>query len=187
MNAVTLTRALLHLASVIALAAAEPTQPVVLTDAGETATLANGIVSLTVRKANGNILSLRRDGVELMSRGGGYWNIYGATPGQPNTELKGAPSEFRISRNPAQNGGALGEIALRFPYLGQPKTVPLDIEIRYTLHRGDSGVYGWTIADHPPQFPRFNIEVSTVCLKLNSEVFDFLSVDRDRQDRKSVV
>ena len=59
--------------------------------------------------------------------------------------------------------------------------MPLDIEIRYTLHRGDSGIYGWTIADHDPQYPAFNIEVSTVCLKLNPDVFDFLSVDSRRQ------
>ena len=163
------------------LRAAESGAPVVLTDHGETATLANGIVSLTVRKANGNILSLRRGDIELISRGGGYWNIYGATPGEANTEQKGTPSVFRVSQDPAKNGGARGEIALRFPYLGQPKAVPLDIEIRYTLHRGDAGVYGWTIAEHDPKYPAFNIEVSTVCLKLNPDVFDFLSVDKDRQ------
>ncbi len=161
--------------------AAELAGSVSVTEDAETATLTNGIVSLTVKKANGNILSFRRHDVELVSRGGGYWNIYGATPGQANTQEKGTPSTFRISQNPAQNGGALGEIALRFPYLGQAKTVPFDIEIRYTLHRGDSGVYGWTIADHDPKYPAFNIEVSTVCLKLNPEVFDFLSVDKDRQ------
>ncbi len=162
------------------LSAAEPA-PVTLTDDGETATLANGVVSLTVRKANGNIVSLRRNELELISRGGGYWNIYGATPGSPNTERKGIPSVFHISEDPRSNGGARGEIALRFPYLGQANTVPLDIEIRYTLHRGDTGVYGWTIADHRPEFPAFNIEVSTVCLKLNPELFDFLSVDAKRQ------
>lgn len=161
--------------------AADAAGPVTVTEDAETATLTNGIVSLTVKKANGNILSLRRRDIELISHGGGYWNIYGATPGQPNTQEKGTPYAFRITQNPAQNGGALGEISLRFPYTGQPKTVPLDIEIRYTLHRGDSGVYGWTIADHDPKYPAFAIEVSTVCLKLNPEVFDFLSVDKDRQ------
>ena len=55
--------------------------------------------------------------------------------------------------------------------------MPLDIEIRYSLHRGDSGIYGWTIADHDPSYPPFDIEVSTVCLKLNPDVFDFLSID----------
>jgi len=164
-----------------ALRAANPDSPVVVSEDAETATLDNGIVAAKVRKANGNLLSLRFHGLELISRGGGYWNIYGATPGQANTQEKGTPATFRISQNPADNGGAMGEITLRFPYLGQPKAVPMDIEIRYTLHRGDSGIYGWTIADHAPKYPAFNVEVNTVCLKLNPQVFDFLSIDDKRQ------
>jgi rhamnogalacturonan endolyase len=160
---------------------ADQDSPVVLSDDTDTVTLANGIVSAMVKKSNGNLLSLRFRGVELLSPGGGYWNIYGSIPGQKNTQLKPTPPVFRINQHPAHNGGTLGEITLRFPYQGQPKAVPLDIEIRYTLHRGDSGIYGWTIADHNPKYPPFNIEVSTVCLKLNPDVFDFLSVDSRRQ------
>jgi rhamnogalacturonan endolyase len=161
--------------------AAEDKAPVTLREDADTATLANGLVSATIKKANGNLISLRYGGLEMMSRGGGYWNIYGSSAGQKSTDQKPTPSVFRISRNPANNGGVLGEIALQFPYRGQPKAVPLDIEIRYTLHRGDSGIYGWTIADHEPKYPPLDIEVSTVCLKLNPEVFDFLSVDSRRQ------
>jgi rhamnogalacturonan endolyase len=161
--------------------ATDQDSPVVVSEDTNTATLANGIVSATIKKANGNLLSLRFRGVELMSRGGGYWNIFGNIPGQKYTDAKPAPAVFRISQNPAQNGGALGEIALHFSYRGQTNAVPLDIEIRYTLRRGDSGIYGWTLADHAPNYPPCNIGVSTVCLKLNPDVFDFLSVDSRRQ------
>ena len=89
-------------------AAADPPAPVVVIDDAATSTLANGVVSLTVNKANANLLSLRFRGTELMSRGGGYWNIYGKTPGQPNTQQKGTPSVFRVTQDPARNGGALG-------------------------------------------------------------------------------
>ena len=93
-------------------------------------------------------------------------------------------SPFRFPHQPRSRRRTAARWArslLRFPYRGQPKAVPLDIEIRYTLRRGDSGLYGWTIADHDPHYPAFNIEVSTVCLKLNPDVFDFLSVDSRRQ------
>src|SRR4051794_36867619 len=151
--------------------------PVVVTEGATTATLANGNVSATVSKDSGKLVSLRYRGVEMLSRGGAYWNIYGGTPGLAKTEQKGTPSVFRIGQDPGRNGGALGEGILRFPYTGQAKAVPLDIEIRYSLHRGDSGIYGWTIADHDPSYPPFDIEVSTACLKLNPDVFDFLSID----------
>ena len=158
----------------------EARPPVVVTEDATTATLANGIVSATVNKANGNLLSLKYRGVESISQGGGYWNIYGNIPGQPKTEQKGTPARFRISQNPETNSGSLGEIVLRFPYQGQPKAVPLDIEIRYSLHRGDAGLYGWTIADHAPNYPPFNIEVCTMVLKLRPDVFDHLTVDSRR-------
>ena len=186
MNTITLQRFLIGgiffmVCGCTAIPAVDQNAPVVVSEDATTASLNNGIVSARINKANGNLLSLQYHGVEMLSRGGGYWNIYGAIPGQANTQQKGTPSVFRISQNPSQNGGALGEITLRFPYLGQTNAVPLDIEIRYTLHRGDSGLYGWTIANHAPQYPAFNVEVSTVCLKLNPEVFDFLSIDSRRQ------
>jgi rhamnogalacturonan endolyase len=165
--------------------AADPDPPVVVTEDADTATLANGIVSATVRKANANLLSLRYRGVELMSRGQGYWNVYCNTPGEAKTEKKPAPAALRISQDPSKNGGALGEIALAFPYRGQPGTVPLDIEIRYSLRRADPALYGWTIVDHAPSYPPFDIEVSTVVLKLNPEVLDTLTVD-SRRSRKMI-
>ena len=168
------------LTTVSGIRAQDPSPPVVVTEDATTATLANGIISATVNKVNGNLLSLKHRGVESLSKGGGYWNIYGNSPGQAKTELKGTPATFRISQNPGTNGGSLGEIVLGFPYQGQPKAVPLDIEIRYSLHRGDSGLFGWTIADHDPEYPSFDIEVSTLVLKLNPEVFDHLTVDSRR-------
>jgi rhamnogalacturonan endolyase len=171
---------LVALGSSISGRGAELQPPVTITDDATTATIANGIVAAVVNKANGNLLSLKHLGVEALSKGGGYWNLYGNTPGQPMTEQKGDPPGFRVSQDPAKNGGALGEITLTFPYSGQPKVVPLDIEIRYSLHRGDSGLYGWTIADHDPRYPAFDIEVCTMVMKLNPQVFDHLTVDSRR-------
>lgn len=156
-------------------------RPVVITEDANTVTLDNGIIFATIKKANANLLSLRLHGLELLSQGQGYWNVYGKIPGQQNTQEKPGPSVTRVTQDPARNGGKLGEVALRFHYTGQPNTVPLDIEIRYALHRGDSALYGWTLLNHETTYPAFNIEVSTVCLKLNPQVFDFLSVDSRRQ------
>jgi rhamnogalacturonan endolyase len=162
-------------------AAAEDTQRVVISEDADTVTLDNGIVVAAIKKANANLLSLKVRGVEFLSKGQGYWNVYGKIPGQANTQEKPGPSVLRVTQGPKSNAGRLGEVALLFEYKGQANTVPLNIEIRYALHQGDSGLYGWTLLDHEAAFPAFNIEVSTVCLKLNPEVFDFLSVDNRRQ------
>lgn len=91
------------------------------------------------------------------------------------------PSLVSITCDPGTNNGQLGEIAIRFPYRGQPGTVPLTIEIRYALHRGDTALYGWTIVEHRPGDPPFAIEEARAVLKLNPEVFDFLTVDERRR------
>jgi rhamnogalacturonan endolyase len=155
--------------------------PVRLTEDAETATLSNGLVTLIVKKANGNILSLKYQGSEIMGHGGGYWVMLAAVPGQPTTQVVGMPSVFSITKDPARNNGSVAEIALRFPYTRQAATIPMDIELRYTLHQGDSAIYGWTIVDHDAKYPPVDIEVSVVTLKLNPQVFDFLSIDSARQ------
>lgn len=164
-----------------ALAAGQSAARVSVTEAADTVTLENGIVTATVKKANANLLSLRVRGIEMISSGQGYWNVYGKTPGHQSTQNKPGPATTRVSQDPATNGGKLGEIAILFAYKGQADAEPLDIEIRYALRQGDSGLYGWTLVNHEPDYPEFNIEVSTVCLKLNPAVFDYLAFDSKRQ------
>lgn len=156
-------------------------QAVSITEDEKYFTLANGIVSAKVHKEKGNIESLIYQGKELMGRGGCYWNIYGKVPGQKSTQTKGSRSKCTVSHDPSVNGGEIGEVTVAFKYEGKKNTVPLDIEIRYTLKKGDSGIYAWTIADHDPKYPAFNMEVSTACLKLNPKVFDFISIDEKMQ------
>jgi len=145
-------------------------------------TLENGLISAKINKANGNILNLKFKGTDLVDRAG-YWNVYGEVPGQPKGETKGTPSVFTVTQDPARNGGEMGEIELLFPYKRGSNAEPLDIAIRYTLRRGDSGLYCWTSLHHRPGYPAFNIEISTFTLKLRGDVFDHLTIDaaRDRQ------
>ena len=91
------------------LQAADWRPAVALSQDADTAILANGIVSATVKKANGNLLSLQFHGMELLSRGGGYWNIYCSMPGQKSTELKPSPSIFCVNGRPIGSTGELPE------------------------------------------------------------------------------
>jgi rhamnogalacturonan endolyase len=169
------------IAALFSVAAAAQDAPVAIAQDAATITLDNGILRAVIKKENANLLSLRSQGLELISKGQGYWNVYGQIPGQPKTQDKPGPSVAVVTQDPARNGGAIGEVALRFAYKGQEKAVPLDIEIRYALRRGNSGLYAWTLLNHDRGYPEWDMEVSTVCLKLNPEVFDFLSVDSRHQ------
>ena len=168
--------------------AAGAKDPVVITDEGEAVTLANGTVSVKIRKSDANMLSLRYRSLDLLAGGQAYWNVYGSVPADDpktavKTQIKGTPSVLTVTQDPKQNGGDIGEIELLFPYKPGTNAEPLDISIRYTLKRGDSGVYAWTSVTHKPGYPAFDLEANTVCLKLNPAIFDHLTIDsrRNRQ------
>ncbi len=156
-----------------------------ITDEGDTVTLANGVVSAKIRKSDANMLSLQYQSLDLLAGGEVYWNVYGSTPADDpktavKTQKKGTPSVLTITQDPGQNGGEMGEVELMFPYKAGTDAEPLDIAIRYTLHRGDSGVYGWTSVSHHAGYPAFDMEANTVCLKLNPTIFDHLTIDSRR-------
>ena len=54
-----------------------------------------------------------------------------------------------------------------------------DIEIRYALGRGESGIYAYAIFSHPPDYTAMGVGESRYITKL-SQLFDWLSVDADR-------
>ena len=158
--------------------------PVEIFDQGDSVILQNGVVSIKINKGNANVLALQYKGINLVD-GSGYWNVYGNTPGGPKTELKSKAMPVGVTQDPARNGGQMAEIEINMPYQGQPGTEPLDIAVRYALRRGDSGIYCWTSVTHKPGYPAFNVEISTVTLKLKSGVFDHLNID-SRRDKEMI-
>ena len=102
-------------------------------------------------------------------------------PSQPSrTQTKGTPSVLTITQDPKQQRRRDGRGRIAFPYKAGTDAEPLDIAIRYTLRRGDSGVYGWTSVSHHAGYPAFDMEANTVCLKLNPKIFDHLTIDSRR-------
>ena len=133
-------------------------------------TLANDSVTAQVSKISGNLTSLKYKGLELMGYGAGYW--------EQNTAAAQHYS-VTVTIDPAKNGGERGEVAIKGFSDG---TIPLgngpggstlcDIELRYALGRGDSGLYTYAIYDHPTNYPGTQIGESRFCAKLNDDLFE---------------
>jgi rhamnogalacturonan endolyase len=56
----------------------------------------------------------------------------------------------------------------------------VDMEIRYSLGRGEKGIYTYAIFTHEPSYGATQIGESRYGMKLNGSVFDWLSVDAQR-------
>jgi rhamnogalacturonan endolyase len=148
-----------------------------ITDSGRSWTLDNGIVKATINKGNGNLSSLVFRSIETMGAGG-YWE---QTPA-------GAPQlTDTVTIDPAKSGGARAEVAVKGVTGGTVMLTPgapgggtyCDIEVRYALGRGDSGIYAYAIFSHPPAYGAMGIGESRYITKL-SHAFDWISVDADR-------
>jgi rhamnogalacturonan endolyase len=153
--------------------------PVTVIKQADTYTLANGYVTAIIQKQSGLLSSLQYHGVELLDHAhkgdrGGYWSSAGSG-------RVGGRHAAVIRIDPADNGGQRAEISCR---LFNDPAAPdgcLDADYRYALGRGDSGLYVYAVLEHKAGYPAFSLGEARYCLKLNPAVFDYLSIDADRQ------
>ena len=150
---------------------------VTVTDNGGTWTLDNGIVKATINKRSGNLTALMFRGINTMHQGG-YWE---QTP-QNAPQLTNT-----VTIDPAKNGGARAEVAVKGVTGGTVMLTPnapgggtqCDLEVRYALGRGESGIYAYAIFSHPTTYGAMRVGESRYITKLN-QAFDWISVDADR-------
>jgi rhamnogalacturonan endolyase len=157
-----------------------PGSPVVISEDDSTFTLANGIVTAHAAKRSGDVTSLKYRGLEMLNpasgRQAGYWS---------HNTLRGQHSA-RITIDPKTNGGERGEVSIQGLYEGTPLgsgpggSVAADIEIRYALGRGDSGLYTYSVFSHQTNYPATSVGEARFCAKLNDEIFDWMTVDANR-------
>ena len=158
---------------------AAPDAPVVVSENASSYTLANGMVTVQIAKRSGDLTSLKYHGREMLAAGGhpsAYWSHNAARSQQID----------QITIDPKTNAGERGEVSIKGIANGNPMgsgpggSVVADIEIRYALGRGDSGVYTYCSFAHPTNYPATSIGEARFCLKLNDAVFDWMTVDADR-------
>ncbi len=135
--------------------------PVTVSDDGDAWTMDNGIVKATIDKRNSNMTSLIYRGIETMGPGG-RWEQ------RPSGKVT-----YSLTIDPAQNGGVRAEVAMK------GVNGRMDIEIRYALQRGASGIYTYAIFSHGANYPAVGEGESRFITQLNS-IFNWLSVDADR-------
>jgi rhamnogalacturonan endolyase len=144
-------------------------EPVTISEDTNSYTLANGMVTAKVNKRNGNLTSLLYKDIETLGVGAnasghpaGYWE---QAPGN---------AVAKVTIDPKDNGGQRGEVSVKGPSGG------VDLEIRFTVGRGVSGLYTYAIFSHQSSGGATQIGESRWGAKLNPQVFDWLSIDAQR-------
>lgn len=145
--------------------------PVRLTETAGTFTLDNGVLRAEIEKRNGAMSSLLYEGHELLAQNGGYWS----SVGRGNSRQSGHAASVRLD-----TPGRV-EVSCRSGNVGGMTNAALDVDYIYSLGRGESVIYVAAVLHHAPGSPGYGTAESRYCLKLNPDVFNFLSVDADRQ------
>jgi rhamnogalacturonan endolyase len=149
--------------------------PVTITDQNQSYTLSNGILTAKIDKHSGVLSSLTYNNIETIA-GQAYWSHSAASPQTVDS----------ITIDPRTNNGQRGEISIQGHCHGQlvgagpGGSAIADIEIRYTLAAGDSGIYTYSIWTHKPDYPSTSIGEARYCAKLSDSVFDWMTVDPNR-------
>ena len=155
--------------------------PVTVTDNGETWTLDNGILNVTIHKKTGDLLSIIYHNVETLRPS--IWLVpdtYHSPPtpaGTTNPSWQQTPTgtvTASVTIDPAKNGGERGEVAVKGVNSGK-----MDIELRYALERGVSGFYTYAQFSHPASYPNASEPESQFVVQLDP-TFNWFSVDADR-------
>jgi rhamnogalacturonan endolyase len=153
-------------------AAGTSAPPVRLSETAGTFVLDNGILRAEIEKHNGVLYSLEFHGKELLAGGGGYWSSVGRGLGNRTPGTVAAVVARSAER---------AEISCRLGNVAGATNISLDTDYRYSLARGDSTIYVAAVLHHTPGTPGYGTGESRYCLKLNPDVFNFLSVDAGRQ------
>jgi rhamnogalacturonan endolyase len=154
---------------------AEP--PVTLEEDKAGFTLANGFVSARIDKRSGDLVSLKFKDLELLGKASGrpfaYWSHNGGGS-------LGSSRESAIVQDPSTNGGKRAIVSCKF-LSGKGGNLPADVDLRFSLGQGDSGVYVYSIWTHKPDDPALRLGEARYTVKLNERVFDYLTIDAKRR------
>jgi rhamnogalacturonan endolyase len=140
--------------------------PVKLSNDRQYFTLANAYVTARVEMRTGELWSLKYGGIETMGyvsgHHAGYW------------EQMPRPAVPAVTIDPKSNDGERAEVSVKGWFND------FVLEERYTLGREDHGIYAYAIFTHSAGAPPAGIGESRFGVKLSGQVFDWLSIDAQR-------
>ncbi|WP_263377418.1 polysaccharide lyase family protein [Granulicella paludicola] len=153
--------------------------PVTLIDNGGSWTMDNGIVKATITKNNAFMPSFVFHGMEMLAASGGTWE---------HTPLGAPQVSNTVTIDPATHNGDRAEVSVKGITNGTymlTRNAPgggtlCNMEIRYSLGRGDSGIYVYAIFNHPTSYPAAGTGAEDRYITRLNQSFDWITVDKDR-------
>ncbi|CAI0405313.1 unnamed protein product [Linum tenue] len=147
-------------------------------------TIDNGIVAVTFSSPDGDVIGIKYKGIDNVLEtlndddNRGYWDVVWSKPGDqrgPFDKLRA--TDFRVVMQDDE------QIEVSFTKKWEPSdaTVPLNIDKRYILRRGSSGIYMYAVLERLEGWPDVDMDQIRVVFKLQQKLFHFMAISDDRQ------
>jgi len=162
-----------------------PNYGVAVTDEGNYYLLNNGIVAARINKRTGSLDQVVYKGADRAGHDQGAVGVWEQDPSEAAT-VNGLTDSITI--DPKTNGGERAEVSIKGVTGGTVTLTPgaagggtnFDLELRYTMGRGESGLYTYAIYSHPASYGNGQMgSESRFILRVNQS-FDWISTDMDR-------
>ncbi|EFJ05307.1 hypothetical protein SELMODRAFT_137340 [Selaginella moellendorffii] len=140
--------------------------------------LDNGIVRITLTSPGGLITSISYGGIDNLlevanaETNRGYWDLNWNVPGGKDTFDVHHATSFRV----ISSDGNKIEVSFLRPYVSDRSMVPLQIDKRFVLLRGNTGFYSYAIFERPEGWPDFNMNQCRITFKPRSDRFEYMAV-----------
>ncbi|XP_038882453.1 probable rhamnogalacturonate lyase B [Benincasa hispida] len=144
----------------------------------------NGLVRVTLSRPDGNVIGLKYKGIDNVleihnaQHNRGYWDVVWNRPNRASATDRVRATEFKVITVNSD------QIELSFTKTWDPSdssSLPLNIDKRYILRRGDYGFYSYGIFERLDGWPQIDVDQIRIVYKLQGDKFHYMAISDNRQ------
>ncbi|XP_031283521.1 probable rhamnogalacturonate lyase B [Pistacia vera] len=147
--------------------------------------MSNGLVQVTLSSPDGEVIAIKYNGIdnvletENKQDNRGYWDVVWYKPGDEGTYDKLEATNFRVIV--ADENQVEVSFSKKWNSSRHRSNVPLNVDKRYIMRRGVSGLYAYAILEREPGWPDVDMDQIRAVFKLQKDKFRYMAISDERQ------